>query len=699
MIARVAFALFVLAGCVEDNLVPCDDGRACPAGTVCTPTSCADGTAVAACDGLSDGAACTFDGLADGVCASSICTLRGCGNGAVDEGSSETCDDGNTVTGDGCTSTCLIEGCGNGTPDASETCDDSNTISHDGCSATCARETPQWTSLEPSTDDERRGAAVAFVASRNAILRFGGVDVHDTARSGTFELQGNRWERILTAHAPSARGFAASAYDTARGRWVIFGGTGIDALADTWELDATDWIPINASGPPAGEHAMTYDAKNARTVMVCEDGTTWTYNGTTWTPLAGTQPPARRSTALAYDATTERVVLFGGVDAGTALDDVWVLDGAAWTPLTTTGTPAARSGHSLIYDPTRAGLVLQGGATDTWLLQGSTWTPVAGTQARFAKDLSLAFDPVRNKVLRYGGAKGFFVFDDLYELDSTGWQRTSSPGPLDRSATLFATDTKRDRIVMFGGFSWAESWLEPWATETWAYDATGWHRLNTTNNPPNTAAEGMAYDPVRDRIVVVNASETWEFDGTDWALVTTAVNTPNIGGPIVYDAARARMVAMNAQTHVYDGVDWTALPGVPGVTQLSEYAAAYDDDRERVVLFDRLNTWELDGDAWVMVGGGMDGGERRYRAVMARDPIRHRLILVGGATDSTGKQNDTWEWDGASWTRVVTTGTYTAREWTMFAWLPSAASFVLFGGNDRDITLHDTWLLHWDPLP
>lgn len=64
-----------------------------------------------------------------------------CGNGVV-EGDEE-CDDGNAVSGDGCSALCEDEGtenCGNGTLDPGEECDDGNTVSGDGCSATCVSE-------------------------------------------------------------------------------------------------------------------------------------------------------------------------------------------------------------------------------------------------------------------------------------------------------------------------------------------------------------------------------------------------------------------------------------------------------------------------------------------------------------------------------------------------------------------------------
>jgi cysteine-rich repeat protein len=63
-----------------------------------------------------------------------------CGNGII-EPPNEECDDGNNLSGDGCSSTCIIDQplpkCGDGILDPGEECDDNNTIDDDGCSADC----------------------------------------------------------------------------------------------------------------------------------------------------------------------------------------------------------------------------------------------------------------------------------------------------------------------------------------------------------------------------------------------------------------------------------------------------------------------------------------------------------------------------------------------------------------------------------
>lgn len=63
-----------------------------------------------------------------------------CGNGYVDSG--EECDDGNEVSGDGCSASCTTEAavCGNGIVERGEGCDDGNqTVEYNGCTDACQR--------------------------------------------------------------------------------------------------------------------------------------------------------------------------------------------------------------------------------------------------------------------------------------------------------------------------------------------------------------------------------------------------------------------------------------------------------------------------------------------------------------------------------------------------------------------------------
>lgn len=93
--------------------------------------------------------------------APSVCTFD-CGNGMVT--GTETCDDGNMTSGDGCSSLCIIEPgyicsgapsmcmftCGNGVVDGADQCDDGNANAGDGCTAGCQVELSYNCSGTPS---------------------------------------------------------------------------------------------------------------------------------------------------------------------------------------------------------------------------------------------------------------------------------------------------------------------------------------------------------------------------------------------------------------------------------------------------------------------------------------------------------------------------------------------------------------------
>ena len=72
----------------------------------------------------------------------STCENPRCGDNVSDTEFGETCDDGNLVSGDGCSALCEQEPsvCGNNVREVDEECDDGNLVSGDGCSSACDAE-------------------------------------------------------------------------------------------------------------------------------------------------------------------------------------------------------------------------------------------------------------------------------------------------------------------------------------------------------------------------------------------------------------------------------------------------------------------------------------------------------------------------------------------------------------------------------
>ena len=129
-------------GCSSDCL---HEGNAvCGNGIVERGEDCDGG---AGCYGPADIVPCTRTGNADS-CPASATGTDCCGNGRIDYDFGEECDDGDTVTGDGCDDLCMFEGsgwsasvnCGNGIIEYGEECEDRNTEINDGCDANCLHE-------------------------------------------------------------------------------------------------------------------------------------------------------------------------------------------------------------------------------------------------------------------------------------------------------------------------------------------------------------------------------------------------------------------------------------------------------------------------------------------------------------------------------------------------------------------------------
>lgn len=85
----------------------------------------------------------------------------------------------------------------------------------------------------------------------------------------------------------------------------------------------------------------------------------------------------------------------------------------------------------------------------------------------------------------------------------------------------------------------------------------------------------------------------------------------------------------------------------------------------------------------------------REDARMVFDPVSQKVILFGGANYTSGlRYNDTWEWNGTSWTQRFPTGTLPPpRAGQGMTYDSSRSRIVLFGGNLPNNTTNyaDTW--------
>jgi hypothetical protein len=283
---------------------------------------------------------------------------------------------------------------------------------------------------------------------------------------------------------PPARGFHDLAYDSGRDRIVLFGGYSLGAgrLSDTWEFDGAAWarrLPVT-SPIARDEHAMAFDSRRGRTVLfggyIVPGGSlsdTWEWDGVNWLErFPATSPPARHDHGMVYDSARGRVVLYGGLDFSLPrpeLSDTWEWDGTNWTRASTGSPPGRHAGHAMAYDAARRRVVLFEW-TETWEWDGTTWT-LRDSGQPFRSQHAMAYDAVRARVVRFGGwtyPQPVGELDDTWEWDGTRWtQRAPAANPPGRRAHAMTYDSRRSRVVLFGG------WLGsgPGFSDTWEYSA------------------------------------------------------------------------------------------------------------------------------------------------------------------------------------------------------------------------------------
>jgi hypothetical protein len=352
---------------------------------------------------------------------------------------------------------------------------------------------------------------------------------------------------------------------------------------------------------------------------------------------AGTPPDPRAWHTAVYDPVRDRMIVFGGFDGLYYHNDVWALSLAgtpAWTEIVPTGTPpSARSEHTAVYDPARNRMVVFGGTDGLfsypdaiWALSlaGSpAWTQLAptGTPPSGREGHTAVYDPVRDRMIVFGGYHGSSYHNDVWALSLAGtptWTQLAPAGtpPSARSAHTAVYDPVRDRMVVFGGDD-GYSFNDVWALSL--AESPAWTQLTPTGTPPSARYGHTAvYDPVRDRVVVFGGDDGSAPDDV-WALAL--VGTPA----------------------------WTQLAptGTPPSARYG-HTAVYDPVRDRMVVFGGLDfsyyslndVWALSlsgTSTWVQLAPAGTPPSARYGHTAVYDPARDRMVVFGG-----GRPNDAW---------------------------------------------------------
>lgn len=267
--------------------------------------------------------------------------------------------------------------------------------------------TPNWSQVsvnnssfvDPSGPLPTRINAVMSWDGYNVML-FGGQE--SSSLGGILEdtwtlANATTWSQAAPTTVPFGRYNAEAAYLAGTGV-VMFGGEIVGQLVNEswiWNGNTKAWSQVtstnNQSSWPSARIGHCIAASSTQVIMFggrgnnSQNNSTWSFASGAWTQLTPTTPPSVRSeAAMAYDATANVFVLFGGQNEYNYLDETWVLSstGTAWTKVTG-AMPSGRISAQMSYDSTLGKVVLFGGidatsncpTNDTWEFIYNSGTP------------------------------------------------------------------------------------------------------------------------------------------------------------------------------------------------------------------------------------------------------------------------------------------------------------------------------------
>jgi hypothetical protein len=275
----------------------------------------------------------------------------------------------------------------------------------------------------------------------------------------------------------------------------------------------------------------------------------------------------------------------------------------------------------------------------------------------------------------------------LAEAQSLDWVEPSPPlSPSARCCMGMAYDATAHSTVFLGGNGSGVPYITYGDTWTWTSHG-GWSQLSPATSPPARQGPGMAYDAATGTVVLfggvdtsgTNLNDTWTWDGVTWTQQFPPVSPPgrqfDTQG-MTYDAATRTVMFFGGllsnqdvlgDTWTWDGVTKTWTQQFPAASPSARRTGvAYDGANRTVVLFggDIRNgdggfgiylgdTWTWDGVTWTEQFPA-SAPAARATSCIAYDPNLGRVVLFGGSRDFDSGQglNDTWTWNGKTWTEM-----------------------------------------------
>lgn len=255
--------------------------------------------------------------------------------------------------------------------------------------------------------------------------------------------------------------------------------------------------------------------------------------------------------------------------------------------------------------------------------------------------------------------------------------------------------------------------------------AQTWMLQNPPPYPTTLArrAGGIAWHPAAGGLVLYGGlqsgptlvlNDTWLWNGATWTQLTpTTTPPPRWGHKLVFDSRRQRLVTFGGRsptttavandTWEFDGVDWLQVFPAQSANARAFYGMAFDERRGKTVMYGTQSgstlgtaggnqTWEYDGTTWtqalpVTVPPGLES------PAMAYDKGRGVVVMFGGfnGTSPGTDYRTTYEWDGVDWTLRTTANAPLTGYRTGMVYDDARGRLVLYGGYASATVQQKTW--------
>lgn len=281
-------------------------------------------------------------------------------------------------------------------------------------------------------------------------------------------------------------------------------------------------------------------------------------------------PSERTHSAMAYDPVRQRTVMFHGFHGApqTFFADTWEWNGATWQEIPTPVHPNGRAGHAMAFDPVGQRVILFGGwdgsssLDDTWAWDGQSWTQLTSPASPSGRrDLQMTSAIGSTGLLLFGGTEATSggalgtPRSDTWRWDGSQWTELFPVNePVSRARHTMALDQAGQRILLFGGRG-AGGLLG----DTWQWNGANWSLLIPPTAPSPSAREHsrMACDPTTGIAVLFGGwdgqflGDTWAWDSVAWTSPTTSAQ-PSVrsGESLAWHEASGHFVLFGGFGHL-----------------------------------------------------------------------------------------------------------------------------------------------------